>query len=412
MSVSKVNFAEFLRKRKGVIWFSTLKYLEIIITSLATFFLAKKIGPKEMGLAMPVFLYITYSKYLALGVNQVVTKNLSRYDDYDEIKNFITINLQYIIFVGFLNILLAYIILDIKYALFASLVSTFSILRGFFTSYFRAVHRIRVLNKNNIIFSFYLLLSVLFLVDDLYSYLIYWSLGLGGTLILYFLDDKIFFANVFKNFASIQSKDAILFNLKEGVKLAITGFFTTILLTSDRLIINKMNISVEIKGSYQLADYVGTAFYMFVTTITFYFYPKWIENIRNNNQFRKSFISYIKKSMFLIPFVLILLFFASKLIAKIFFPEYQMLENFVVLSVYMKMAVVYLSLIAMYYVGLDYEIKYIKSLKYLVLSLAVIFGVVYFFVSIDFIWVPIILGSFIFIEVFRKLFFSLKPFQN
>ncbi len=399
-------------KNKDVIWFSSLKYLEIVITASTTFFLAKIIGPKEMGLALPILLYITYANYLALGVNQVVTKNLSRFSDESKMKNFITINLQYILLVSLINLMLAFLLLDVRYALFAGFVSIFTILRGFFSSYFRAIYRIRVLNKNNIIFSIFLLLTVLFFVEDLQSYLYYWSMGLGGALILFFLDDKSFFTKVLRNIFVLQPKHDIVFNLKEGLKLAVAGFITTILLTSDRLIINKMDIPIEIKGSYQLADYAGTAFYMFVTTIFFYFYPKWIQNIREDNMFRKIFIANIKKSMVLIPVILMIIFFASKVVAKVFFPEYQILENFVLLSVFIKTSVIYLSLLSMFYIGMDHEVKYIKSLKFLVLSLGIIFIVIYYFMTIDFIWIPIILGSFIFVEVLRKLFFSLKYLQN
>lgn len=395
---------KFLKKNKDVIWFSLLKYLEILITAFTTFFVAKKLGPKEMGYAIPVLLYITYANYLALGVNQVVTKNLSRYNDELKIRNMITINLQFIIIVSVVNILLAFLILDLRASLLAAIISIGVILRGFFASYYRAVYRIRVLNKNNLIFSVFLFLFVFFFVESLQDYLLFWAVCVTGALVLFFLDDVKFFVGVFKNMLTMHPKSELIFNLSEGSKLALTGLVTTVLLTSDRLVINQMSIPVEMKGSYQLADYAGTALYMFCTTIVFYFYPKWIENLRINSIFRMNFIRLMKIGLFGIPVCLVVVFFLSKIVAYLIFPEFLELDNFITLSVFIKLAVIYLSLLSLYHIGIDREIAYLKSLVFLFSSLIISLSFVYY-LKWDYFWIPIVIGTLIFMEVIRKLFF-------
>lgn len=392
-------------KYKDVAIFSLLKYVEILVTSFTTFLLAKKIGPEEMGMAIPVLLYITYANYLSLGVNQVVTKNLSRFKTNCEIISFISINLQFILFVSFVNMILAFIILGIKYAIIVSTISIFTILKSFFMSYFRASFKIYVLNKNNLAFSIVLLLSVVLFVNNLRDYLLSWVFSLGLSLVLYFMDDRFFFKKIIKNLCKFPSKSDLTYNLQEGFKLAITGLLTTILLTSDRLLINLMDIPVNLKGSYQLADYLGTAFYMIFTTLFFYFYPKWIENIRHNTlNFRKIFLKKIKTSLTLVPFILLGVFFLSKFIALFVFPEYIGLESYLTLSVYVKLSVIYLSLISLYYVGLDKESYYIKSVKYLVVILLILLIIIYL-ININFLWIPIVIGTLVFFEVIKKLLY-------
>lgn len=403
---------DFLLKNKGVIWFSLLKYVEIGVTAATTFFLAKKLGPREMGYAIPVLLYITYSNYLTLGVNQILIKNFSRFkDETAKIERFITINLQFLMAVGVVNILLAFLFLDLKYALLASFISMATFLRGFFSSYYRATYRIKVLNKNNIIFSVFLFSFVSIFVTTLQGYLFYWTICLSGALVLYFLDSRMFFVKIFRNITNLHPKKEILFNLKEGAKLAISGLLITILLTSDRFIINKMNIPIEIKGSYQLADYVGTAFYMLFTTVFFYFFPRWIERIRTDLFFRKKFIKLIRISLISIPFCLIISYYVSKLIADIFFHEYRQLEQTIMLSIYLKTSVIYLNLCSLYYIGIDRETYFIKSLRFLFISLTISASVFICFKDMNFLWIPLILGTLIFMDVFRKMFL-LTRFKN
>lgn len=347
---------------RGAIFFSLFKYLEVGIIAATTFLVAKKIGPDEMGKAMPVLLYITYSNYLSLGINQVIVKNYSRFKDEVELKEFVKINLQYMLLISFINVFVAYIFVDFDFFLVAAMVSIGTLMRSFFTSYFRAIDKIWVLNKNEIIFSFLFFLLTLVLVENLKDYLLYWWISLWIGLLFYLIDGRAFFFKIVQQLFVISKKDKLISNLKEGIKLASAGFLTTILLTADRFVINRLDFALGVKGSYQLADYVGAAFYLGVTTIIFYFYPKLITRLRENADFRKVYINYIKLSAKIFPVIIILTYLVSSVGANWFFKEYNSLSYFITLSVALKSCVILVTSFSIYYVALDKEVYYIRTM--------------------------------------------------
>lgn len=385
-----------LGQYKGVVIFSILKYVEIILTSLTTFFLAKKLGPSQLGMALPILLYITYANYLALGLNQVVTKNFSRIEAGKRV-DFITINLQYLLLSSILNILLAVCVIGYNYGLIGACISILIILRGFFSAYFRAIEKISVLNINNIIFSSFLFISVLAMVDSLSIYLNIWAGLLLLAVFLFFLFDYKFFTKVFLNLTSIPSKESVKFNLYEGMKLAITGGISTILLTCDRFIINQIDIPIETKGSVQLADYVGMAVYMIATTIIFYFYPSWVKRIREDYSFCNLYLKYCTYIVLSTPILIIVVFFLGKILIPVFFSEYPDLLYTVCAIVFSKMAVIALGFISLFYIGKDEEKTYMRKLIIPLFVIIIIGCVIVYFKSFPFIIVPLINGVIIFI---------------
>ncbi len=377
-------------RKKEVIIFSLLKYLEVFITALTTFFLAKQIGPNKLGESIPIFLYITYANYLSLGVNQTIVKDLSRTDEHDKL-SFLTFNIQYLALIGFINLLLAGIILD-KYFILAALVSNANLFRAFFSSYYRATYRIRILNITNILYSILMLTGVLLLVNTLKEYLIVWLISLFLCLILYSFFDLNTYKRIFLNLLSLPQKNIIQFNLSEGIKLATTGIVTTILITSDRFIFNKINVSLEIKGSYQLADYVGMAVYMVFTTIIFYYTPKWIERIRNDHIFSRKYLNNCLKFYFIIPLLLLIVYIFSKLLCPIFFPEYPDLQNLIVVVLFSKISVVFVSLLSLYYVSKDKEKSYLKLMFFPILLIGLLALFILTNSSISYYLVPVLNG--------------------
>ena len=392
-----------LKENKGVIVFSVLKYFELAVSAFTTFFVAKKIGPVELGYSIPVLLYITYSSYLSLGLNQALLKNRSRFTNDFQIKEFITANLQYLLFACFINILICITVIDKPYSLFTGLISCGLLIRGFFSSYFRSIYRVGVLNINNTLFSIMLLVLVFLYVNTWYQYVLFWSISIWVCVFLYFISDYKYLLIIIKNIFGRISKEQLIFNLSEGIKLAITGFITTFLLTADRVIINHKDYPIEVKGTYQLADYFGVSFYMFVTTIFFYFYPKWIERIRNEMLFRKKMIEYVGNSMYIVPLFAIFFFFIAKAAEIFVFSEYKGLEYMVVCSVLLKSYVIINSIFSTYFVGIDQEKEYIK----LTIPICVIFAClgVFFYLkqNINILVIASTFAILLFLEVFRRL---------
>lgn len=381
------------------------KYLEIVITSLTTILLAKKLSPEEMGLSMPVLLYITYANYLSLGVNQVILKNYSRFKDQQQIEEFLRINLQYLFSIGIVNVILAYCFLSPKYALLAAAVSMGIMLRSYFMSYFRVVDRTIVLNKNNLIFSVLFLAGTFVFVDSVSKYLIVWCIAIWFALVLYFIDDFRFYVRIFARFLKKPSKEQITFNITQGIKLAVTGFIATLFLTSDRFIINKMQVPLDFKGSYQLADFVGSAYYLIITTIIFYFYPKLIARIRDDENFKKLYIGYIGKGLKISPLIIGLTYVASLGVSKWIFPEYPNLSYLITASVGLKTAIIFVTSFSIYYIAIDKEKLYIQSMVYSIAAFLVIGFLLVMLGSAFALYVPLILCLVLLIDLLVKIFY-------
>lgn len=381
----------YILKSSSAFWYSILKYLEIGITAFTTFLVAEKVGPVEMGKAVPLLLYITYANYLALGVNQVVIKNYSLIVKEGNVVNFITINLQYILLVCLLNFIIAYLVIDETYFMVAALVSCAILLRGFFTSYFRVVYRIRILNKNNIIFSLILLIMVVFFVESWYDYMFWWAISIWICVGLYLVDGFNFFKKIFANIFKCPNISEIKYNLGEGAKLALMGAFTTVLLTADRFVLTHTDVSLAIKGSYQLADYAGMATYMVITTVIFYFYPKWIERLRNEEHFRYYFLKIIKRSFFLIIPIVLMAYIGTVLLTLFAFKEYIALEYFIVLNILLKLLVVLISACGTIYIGLNMEVKFLKTSLPFLLCLIIAIITLIFYIQVKVLYIPLIL---------------------
>ena len=390
--------------KSEVFKFSILKYFEIIITAFISFFVAKIIGPSEMGKSIPIFLFITYSNFLVLGVNSALVKNYSRMKSKLDSLNFITINFQFIIFASFLTFILSYLLIETDYFLFTALISSGVLLKSFFTAYFRVKNRILILNKNNIIFSILFLLSTVLFVEDLYQYIISWSLCLWISNLLYFFDSRIFFATILKRICLIPSKINLIFNLTEGIKLAAFGIIITLLLSTDRFIIENLNIVNETKGSYQLADFISMGIFVLITTVSFYYYPAWIERIRNEKNFRELFFKRVKISFVFFPLLILVIYLAGGILINLFFAEYENLLKYVILTSILKILVSYLSIISIFFLSFNEEIVLIKSMiPLLVLYFLTI--LIFYTYTINIIFVPLTLSFWLLIDLIRKVHF-------
>lgn len=393
---------KFISKNKGVIAFSIFKYLEIGITALTTFILAKKIGEQGLGQALPVLLFITYANYFSLGVNQVILKNYSRYET-NLANKFLLLNFQYLSFICIFVVLLSFSLIDFKHFMFVSIIAIGNIFRSYFMAYYRVKDRSIILNKNNLIFSLLLFTLTILFTNTLTDYLIFWSISISTSILLYLSDDLLYFLKLFKSFFTLPDMSFLKKNLLEGIRLAMIGFVSTILLTLDRFIINDKSIDLAIKGSYQLSDFVGTAYYMVLTTIIFYFYPKLIANLRENEAAKKQFLKYVKFALKIFPIFVGLAFVCATLIQKLIFPEYQNLPYFISSIIALKSVILISTSFSMYYIAKDQEVKYLKSMVILIVA-AILAAVVVKFYFIDYIiYIPNIISILILIEILFKI---------
>ncbi len=374
--------------------------MEIGITALTTFIVAEELGPGEMGKSIPIFLFLTYSAYLTLGINQVMIKNYKKLQSNKEEQDFLIINLQYHLLAGAIAITLSYILLSNEYWLFVGFLSAFTILRSYFMTYFRVIDRIHVLNKNNIIFSLLFLIGVLVFVENLYQYVLIWAISMAIGIICYFIDAYKMLNTIRKRFLTLNF-DLLKKLIVEGVKLIGIGIITTILLTFDRLILNELDLQKDILGNYQVADFFGKAFYMIATTVLFYYYPKMIYRLQNEHAYRVIFF----KKVILVNIILVVFpvcsFFFIELIQLHFFTNYDLLSHFTLFNVLIKSLVFSSSLFSLIFISVNKEVSYLRNYVPL---LAIVAGAYFYvkFYDIDYRLIGFVLLSVLMLTIFTQ----------
>jgi O-antigen/teichoic acid export membrane protein len=408
----KSTITKFFNSYRGVVVFSGLKYLEILITAVTTFYMAQKIGAVEMGKAIPVLLYITYSSYLSLGVNQVIIKNFSKLKK-DSIKfNFLKINFQFILIVSILGFFGAYLFVTSGFFLFTGLICVATLIKSYYISYFRVCDKIWVLNKNNIVFSVALLLFTIFMVNSWLEYLMFWALSLWISLFLYLYDARNLLLKVMFSFFKPIKWKLLTDVLSDGLKLAFLGGVTTVFLTLDRLLISNFNIDLSLKGTYQLADYVGMAIYMVITTVLFYYYPILIKKLRESLSFRNYFITKINIFFFFIfpfsAFMGLLVWCVQNFV----FQDYIDLPTYVFLNVIIKLLILAGTSYSVIYISMDQETSFIKSSLPAFIMAVILIIISFFTMHISLLFIVISVVCLILLDFVYKSFLIRAAFKN
>lgn len=370
--MNKLLFQKYL----GATSFTFFKYIEIALSGIAILLLAKKIGPDEMGESISSLLYITYSSYLALGMNSLIVKNFKKLETDSEKFSFLTFNIQYFLVASLLNVWLAFTFLDQEVFLLVAMIAMVNLFRSFFMAYYRVVDKAWTLNVNNIVLGAGLLLGVVVYVQSWNDYLEVWHLIVWVCLLIFIAHDPASFKNIVRRLLDLPKWSEVLGNLKEGAKLATVGGISTVLVTIDRLIINQSNIDLGLKGSYQFAENISMAVFMGVSSIIFYYTPTWIDNIRQDSSFVKSIEKWMNKGLLVLLPILIVVFFTAKIIAGIWYPEYLNLHYYITAILGLKLLVLLNSLGVLVFMGLDRETRYIRFMIMPVLLLLSCAGLV------------------------------------
>ena len=372
--------------------------------------IAKLIGPAEMGKSITSLLYITYSAYLSLGLNSVIVKNFKILKNKNEQINFLTINFQLLTLLSCLNFFITYYIFSIEFFFLISIISIGTLFRSFFSSYFRVIDKTYVLNINNILLSLLLIFATLLFVNNWNDYLYVWALVILTNLLSYFLFDLKTFSLVLKKSFSIPKKSIIIINTQEGLRLSLLAVLSTIYLSADRLIINNMDISNDLKGSNQLADNFSTAIFIGVSALIFYFTPNWINNIKNDFSYSNNLFKIANFSFFIVPVLSFITFLIGYIVELYWFTEYVSLSNFVFISTFLKLLILFSGIESLIFIALDKEIKYFK------INIPSLFLVVLTFIYFNFyetdqnkiLLVPVILSLIIVILLFVQRIFIKK----
>ncbi|WP_143095902.1 MATE family efflux transporter [Pedobacter insulae] len=348
---------------KNSLIFSLLRYLEYGLVAFSYIIVAKKVGPAEYSKTIPGFLFITYSQYLMLGLNQALIKAYSTEDNEEIRRVYMRNTLYYIFLVSILVVLAGIALLPSEMFVYISLISVMIYFRGVFQTLLRLEDKILGINISNLAFSLTYFVLVFFYTDSIPYFFAAWLISLV-------------FANFFNAFQAfpIINRLGISFNLsnirdlrntilpqiKSGVKMTLIGLITTFFLTYDRFILNHFSTDHILKGNYQLADNIAGALYLLLTTILFYYYPIILNKGSKSAEFRVKVVKYGSVGVVLVSLAIIAIgpFFISMLVH--FFPSYENISEFLIWQAVLKINILGLGIGSIISITSNKEFFFIK----------------------------------------------------
>ena len=347
------------KQKITAIYFTFFKYMEVFLNGVLILLLADSIGPNEMGRSVPSLLYITYSMYLSLGLNSVILKNFKGQKKENE-NRFLTVNFQLLTVLSLPNFLITYFLFSSEIFLLVSIISIGNLFRGFFTAYFRVVEKTYVLNFNNILLSVLLILFTFIFVNSWSDYLLVWSIITLITLFAFVVFDIKYFSRIFKNFFKYPSELIVKDSIGEGIKLSAVAGVSTVYLSIDRLIVNNMDLSNSLKGTYQFSDNLSMAVFIGASALIFFYTPTWIDKVKKDKLFGIEMLKIVNKSLIAIPLISLIAFFGSFILEKYWFSEYDSLSMFVVVITALKLLILLIGIQALIFIALNMEVEYLK----------------------------------------------------
>lgn len=326
----------------GLLSFTITKYYEIFSLALTLFLLANKIGPIEMGVAMPVLLFLTYSNYLNIGAAQIVLKYQPRTIECDEQENLNIIAIRIFFFSSIAALFLAFFFISIEFLILTSLIAS----TVYFKSYCLAVYRVKssysAIKISNLVSPTFLLFMVAINADDFGDYLRYLLISNVISIIIFLLNDNSILVCLVKITKKINRHKTIYY-IKSGVKISLVSILITMMLTLDKIYLQLTgSVTLEL-GVYQLSDNIATAVYMIITTIIYYFYPILLRKIAKDHQFEFIYCKFVLLSSLSLPVVFFISKILSDFLAPILFPDFLGLNSIVPNLIILKISIVYLS---------------------------------------------------------------------
>lgn len=282
--------------------YSLFKYLEIGSLALVNLILAEKVGPSQLGLLMPVLIFITYSNYSIFGAPQLILKYLPRKHS-NSSKERLLGSSSKLLSVGFLiTLIAAFTILDGQYVGLVFYICVATFISSFIASKLRVDFSFTPINIANFLSSFGLLALTFYYVQDINTYLLALAFAKSCMLLVYVCSDFKFFLSSFMSIWKRIEFKVFYFYSRASLTMALSGLAFTLLMSIDRLTIQSWGLHSVDLGVYQLADTIGMAIYLGVTTLLFYFYPLFLKKINEDKLFRRN---YLKGLMYLsvVPFI-------------------------------------------------------------------------------------------------------------
>jgi O-antigen/teichoic acid export membrane protein len=392
---------------KAVIY-SLFKYLEIGSLALVNLILAEKVGPSQLGLLMPVLIFITYSNYSIFGAPQLILKYLPRKHS-NSSKERLLGSSSKLLSVGFLiTLIVAFTFLELQYVGLVFYICIATFISSFISSKLRVDFRFTPINTANFLSSFGLLALTFYYVQDINTYLLALAFAKSCMLLVYVFSDFKFFLKSFMSIWKGVEFKVFYFYGRASLTMALSGLAFTLLMSIDRLIIQSWGLHPIDLGVYQLADTIGMAFYLGVTTLLFYFYPLFLKKINEDKLFRRNYL----KGLMCLSVVPFISYYPSKfilgLLDGVIFGDYPGVWILVPKIIVLKLVLIAYSSLLTYFISISKDMIGVLITICLCLSIFIINYILIPSNQSSLAFLPIVYSLIIFVFIFGVFFNEYK----
>jgi hypothetical protein len=375
---------------------------------------AKRVSPHEYGYASIGFQTITYSSFVALGINPVLIKwhtlenrlNLKRfYIQYNAIFNMVVAATVFLIIM---------LVFNRDYKIWVALVCALKIVQESSVNINRITNRFYFINATYLLFVFSFFLLFYFKVHDSYVFFLCWAISLTlSTAFGFFTTIFPFLRKINYKFFSETLKSKYKLLLGEGAKLGLLSFVTPFIATSSLFLLNIQSKDKTFLGNYQLADNIATAITLGAASILYIIMPNIMKKIKNDT----GFIIRVYRMMFKILIFTIVFLLAMELptffLLRYVFNKYTYLFEFLNYCFSARVLILFLTIPTSYFMAHSFESKYLKVLIILIAAQVIAVSVItrlpgvpiaqMFFISAAFPAISLFISHYIYWRMIKRL---------
>lgn len=364
-----------------------LRYLEYAIIALSYIVIAKKVGPAEYGKTIPGFIFLTYSQYLMMGLNQALIKAYVVDSDLEIKQTYVKNTLYYIAGISLIVFIVGLVVLP-KQLFVVSLISSMIYFQSIFQTLLRLENKIFGINLSNLIFSVIYFVSIFFYASSVKMFFFYWLVSLVISNVINGVQAYPILVKLKLRFQKKDIKNiigTIKPQLQSGIKMTLIGLVSTYFLTYDRFLLNYFSNNKALNGNYQLSDNIASTIYLFIGTMLFYYTPVILKRASLNSKYRLEILKYGVVFIAAISMLAVIVTPLLNILVLKFFPAYSGLTHFLIYQFILKIVVLSAGISSNIAIALNLEVKYLKWWFVVILLTAVLLAAIYKFThtSID-----------------------------
>ena len=314
--------------------YSSIKYIALIIVFVKGIISARVLGPELLGVLGNLLLILIYISYSSLGILYSMNREYVIYESRDDQKR-----AKEVISTTFTSLLILSVLLIIvgigsrfiyhgqlgNYILLVFIIGVLDQFRMFYINYFRLINDFRKINYIELINNVLAFILIVIFIKDFKIYSVLYAMAIADFIVFfygYFTSKRI----------HLNINPEVLKNLLiVGIPLLIYNLGFYILTTVDRVMIIKFLGYTDL-GYFTFSNQIVNGTLVFITSVTFLYYPKAIKtlNIDNNNNKTDILKKTLNYTKFIEAFGVVLCLFGVILIqpfVNIVVPQYLVSIN-------------------------------------------------------------------------------------